>query len=60
MTLHTKISYIKSVLRIIGYIVLMIWGDMPLKVAGVFLFAAEVLGIVEELPGSYKGTETNG
>jgi hypothetical protein len=38
----------------------MIWGDMPLKVAGVFLFAAEVLGIVEELPGSYKGTETNG
>ena len=58
MTLHTKISYIKSLLRIIGYLVLVAYDEWLLTVAASFLIAAEVLGILEELPGSYKGTET--
>jgi len=60
MTLHTKISYIKSLFRIIGYLVLMAYDDTLLTVAALFLLAAETLGIIEELPGSYKGTDTNG
>jgi hypothetical protein len=60
MTLHTKISYIKSVLRIIGYLVLIAYSDTLLTIGACFLIGAELLGIVEELPGSYKGTDTNG
>ena len=57
MTLHTKISYLKSVLRIAGYILLL--GDGRSVLYGVFLLVgAEILGIVEELPGAYKGTKT--
>jgi hypothetical protein len=59
MTLHSKISYIKSALRIIGYIVLMIYDDTLLTIAASFLLAAELLGIIEELPGAYKGTDTS-
>ena len=55
MTLHTKISYLKSVLRIVGYILLL--GD-TVGYGVMFLVGAEVLGIAEELPGAYKGTKT--
>lgn len=63
MTLHTKISYAKSVIRIIGYALLFtaIYPGIPIELFGsgcVALGTAEVLGIVEELPGAYKGTET--
>jgi hypothetical protein len=59
MTLHTKISYIKSVLRIIGYIILIAYNDTLLTIAAITLIAAEVLGIAEEAwPGAYKGTTT--
>ena len=60
MTLHTKISYIKSVLRLIGYSVLIAYDDTLLTIGACLLIAAELLGIAEELPGSYKGTETDG
>ncbi len=55
MTLHTKISYAKSVLRIAGFS-LVAYGH--LLGAAVMLIVAEVLGIAEELPGMYKGTDT--
>lgn len=58
MTLHTKISYIKSGLRIIGYVVLICYNDTLLTVGACFLIGAELLGIAEELPGAYKGTKT--
>jgi hypothetical protein len=55
MTLHTKLSYAKSVLRLIGYISLL-W-DVTTGV--VILVLSELLGIAEEAwPGAYKGTET--
>lgn len=54
MTLHTKLSYVKSVLRILGYCCL----PVNLVVAAVVLIVAEGIGIAEELPGAYKGTET--
>jgi hypothetical protein len=56
MTLHTKISYVKSVLRIIGYIVLMFAGNGIITLGSAFLLGAELAGIAEELPGAYKGT----
>jgi hypothetical protein len=60
MTLHTKISYIKSVLRIIGYIILIAYNDTLLTIAAVTLAVAELLGIAEEAwPGAYKGTKTD-
>jgi hypothetical protein len=56
MTLHTKLSYMKSVLRIGGY-TLLLW-DVITGV--IMLIVAELLGIAEEAwPGAYKGTETN-
>ena len=58
MTLHTKISYLKSILRILGYVALIAYNDTLLTVAAGFLIGAEVLGIIEELPGAYKGTKT--
>lgn len=56
MTVHTIISYLKSAIRMVGFVVLM-YGHLPL--AGLVLFSAEVLGIIEELPGAYKGTKTS-
>lgn len=58
MTLHTKISYAKSVFRIIGYIVAMFAGIPALTAGASCLLLAELLGIAEELPGAYKGTQT--
>ena len=63
MTLHTKLSYIKSGVRIAGYTALGIAGvvmDAPgMWIAALALVAAEVIGIAEEAwPGAYKGTET--
>ena len=55
MTLHTKLSYAKSALRLVGYISLL-WS---IPVCVVILVASELLGIAEEAwPGAYKGTET--
>ncbi len=60
MTPHTKISYIKSILRIIGYIILIAYNDTLLTIAAVTLLVAELLGIAEEAwPGAYKGTATD-
>jgi hypothetical protein len=64
MTLHTKLSYAKSVVRILGYVCLILVGavsDVPgLWIAGGLLLLAEILGIAEEAwPGAYKGTETH-
>jgi hypothetical protein len=60
MTLHTKLSYLKSVLRIIGYVVLLAYNDLLLTIAAALLIAAELLGIAEEAwPGAYKGTKTS-
>jgi uncharacterized membrane protein len=54
MTLHTKLSYVKSTLRLVGY-VLLLWD----VVAGVVvLVLSELAGFAEELPGAYKGTDT--
>lgn len=56
MTLHTKLSYVKSAARIIGYLTLFI----SVGAAAVILIGSELLGIAEEAwPGAYKGTETN-
>ncbi len=44
MSVHARISYIKSTVRILGYATLLIW-----PIVGVFaLIVAEILGIVEE------------
>jgi hypothetical protein len=64
MTLHTKLSYAKSGVRILGYICLILVGivsDVPgLWMGGGLLLLAELLGIAEEAwPGAYKGTETD-
>jgi hypothetical protein len=56
MTLHTILSYIKSGIRVLGFIAL---GARLHVTAGFLLILAEVVGIFEELPGSYVGTETN-
>jgi hypothetical protein len=58
MTLHTKISYIKSAFRIIGCIAAMAFGNFALFIFGLAFLIGEVLGVAEELPGAYKGTET--
>lgn len=64
MTVHTKISYLKSAIRIIGY-GLLFTAVFPSASSALFgsgciiLMLAEVLGIVEELPGAYKGTKTS-
>jgi hypothetical protein len=57
MTAHTIISYIKSAVRILGYIAL-VWVAPYLWQAGILLIGAELIGVIEELPGMYKGTET--
>jgi hypothetical protein len=50
MTRHAKVSYIKSTVRIFGYISLteVITNPWAAAVAGL-LIVAEVLGIIEEL-----------
>jgi hypothetical protein len=54
MTLHTKLSLLKSALRIVGYAYLL-W-DVIIGV--IILIVAEGLGIAEELwPNAYKGTD---
>jgi hypothetical protein len=63
MTLHTKLSYAKSAVRIVGYACLIIVGivqEVPgLWLGGGLLLFAEILGIAEEAwPGAYKGTDT--
>lgn len=55
MTLHTKLSYAKSILRIIGFACL---GLLHFGLATFLLIFAELIGIAEELPGAYKGTRT--
>ena len=54
MTLHTKISYVKSGTRIVGYFGLL----ASVTFGVVVLVIAELLGMAEELPGAYKGTDT--
>jgi hypothetical protein len=56
MTLHTKLSYVKSAFRLIGYVTLL--GSAWVGVA--VLVVSELIGIAEELPGTYKGTKTEG
>lgn len=56
MTLHTKLSYVKSALRIVGYLALL----ASVGVGVVVLVVSELIGIAEELPGTYKGTKTEG
>jgi hypothetical protein len=61
MTLHTKLSYVKSALRIVGYSILFAYDDTILTLAAATLVLSELIGIAEEAwPGAYKGTETDG
>lgn len=55
MTLHTILSYVKSGIRILGFLALAAKTHVT---AAILLILAEVVGIFEELPGSYVGTET--
>jgi hypothetical protein len=47
-TLHKYISYIKSVIRLIGYVFL----PISLPHAAIALFISEILGILEEVFGA--------
>lgn len=68
MTLHTKLSYAKSIVRIFGCIFATIPAIMSetrlesvIRTLAVFagaMLVAELIGIAEELPGAYKGTHT--
>lgn len=62
MTLHTKISYAKSALRIIGYLVAG-FAALPtlswVSIGMFILLMAELLGVAEELPSAYKGTKVD-
>jgi hypothetical protein len=59
MTLHTKLSYVKSVFRIIGYLLLIAYDDTLLTCAAGVLVLSELIGIAEEAwPGAYEGTKT--
>jgi hypothetical protein len=49
-------SYVKSGIRMLGFMALM---NHAFVIAGFVLVIAEALGIVEELPGMYKGTKTS-
>lgn len=53
MTLHTKLSYLKSFVRMVGFLSLV----KSIELGAVILVAAEAIGIIEELPGTYKGTQ---
>lgn len=53
--IHTAISYVKSVLRLVGYAIVGVatWHRQPLAALGMaVLFKAELLGIAEEIWGS--------
>lgn len=54
MTLHTTLSYIKSLIRMIGFVAL---GFGHYDYAATLLLIAEMVGIWEEVPGSYAGTQ---
>lgn len=55
MTLHTKLSYLKSLMRIFGFGLLL----TPFKASAVILLiGAEINGILEEVPKAYIGTKT--
>lgn len=58
MTKHTLISFAKSGLRLIASGILIFSGTPILLAAGLGLGCAEILGVVEELPGMYHGTDT--
>ncbi len=45
MSIHAKISYVKSIIRIIGYLTLI----YSLKVGVILLVVSELLGIIEEI-----------
>ena len=45
MSRHAIISYFKSVLRLVGYVVILI----DIKVAVGILVASEIVGIIEEI-----------
>lgn len=56
MTLHTKLSYVKSGLRLVGYSSLF----FSIVAAAVILIVSELVGIAEEAwPGAYEGTKTS-
>ena len=57
MTLHTVLSYVKSAVRICGFMAL---GAKLFMMAGLVPMLAEVVGVLEELPGAYVGTKTTG
>lgn len=57
MTLHTVLSYVKSAIRIVGFVAL---GGKFFLMAGLTLMLAEIVGVLEELPGAYVGTKTEG
>jgi hypothetical protein len=72
MTLHTKLSYVKSGVRIVGYACLIRAAYYNtfnpydardhlfcIGLAGLLLVVSELIGIAEEAwPGAYKGTDT--
>lgn len=47
-TLHRQISYVKSGMRLVGYVLL----PVGLWIAAAVLFVSELLGIAEEVWGS--------
>lgn len=51
MSLHKKISFYKSAVRLVGYILGMaaFWNNTLAFVAFAVLFISEVIGVVEEL-----------
>jgi hypothetical protein len=56
LTLHAKLSYAKSALRLAGYATLL-WS---LLAGALVLIFSELIGIAEEAwPGAYEGTETD-
>lgn len=46
--IHERVSYVKSILRIAGYILL----PVSILIAAIVLVVSEVLGIAEELFGT--------
>jgi len=49
MRLHTKVSLVKSSIRILAGVALSIATMKAVMVAGIFLVVAEMLGIAEEI-----------
>lgn len=51
MSLHKKISFVKSAVRIVGYVLLIVAFPYSFfgQLAGVVLIASEGIGIIEEL-----------